>query len=70
MRTSIRSAREATAALGTEEGNEEEATAALRAAIRRIAKSASKGVIHRNQADRRISRLTRQLNAKLNASAS
>lgn len=42
---------------------EDEAGEALRTAIKRIDRAASKGVIHKNQASRRKSRLTRQLAA-------
>ena len=43
-------------------GNAEEANAALPAAIKALNVAASKGVIHRNQAARKISRLTRAVN--------
>ena len=44
-------------ALGTAEDGGEGAAEALRAAQRRLDKAASKGVIHKNQAARRKSRL-------------
>jgi small subunit ribosomal protein S20 len=41
----------------------EDATEATREALRRLDKAASKGVIHRNAAARRKSRLTKRVNA-------
>jgi small subunit ribosomal protein S20 len=46
-----------------EEKDEAKALEALRQAIRIISKAASKGVLHRNNASRRISRLTKKVNA-------
>lgn len=46
-----------------EEKDENKASEALKAAIRIISKAASKGVLHRNNASRRISRLTKKVNA-------
>ena len=43
-------------------GNAEEAREALPAAIKALNVASSKGVIHRNQASRKISRLTRAVN--------
>ena len=43
---------------GTDEADE-----AMRIAVKRIDMAASKGVIHKNQADRRKSRLMKKLNA-------
>jgi small subunit ribosomal protein S20 len=43
-----------------ESQNIEEATATLREALRGFAKAASKGIIHKKTASRRISRLTAQ----------
>jgi small subunit ribosomal protein S20 len=43
-----------------ESQNTEEATGTLREAVRGLAKAASKGIMHRNTASRRISRLTAQ----------
>jgi small subunit ribosomal protein S20 len=42
--------------------NHEEATSRLREAISVIDKTASKGVIHKNHASRKISRLTQKVN--------
>ena len=47
----------------------EDSTEALRAALKKIDKAASKGVIHKNQAARRKSRLVRRI-AALEAQAS
>jgi small subunit ribosomal protein S20 len=44
---------------GVEQG-EEDATERLRLAQKRLAKAGEKGVIHRNQASRRISRLMKR----------
>jgi small subunit ribosomal protein S20 len=49
---------EAAAASGAEDAEER-----LRAALKRIDKAATKGVIHKNQAARRKSRLTRRIAA-------
>jgi small subunit ribosomal protein S20 len=56
------------AALSAAEGHEESAEDALRLAIKRLDKAASSGVIHKNQAANRKSRLVRRINA-LNASS-
>ena len=48
--------------------NAEEAQAALRSAIPTIARVASKGTLHWRAAARKISRLTRQVNALTGAS--
>ena len=53
VRTSVRKFREAAAA-----GDKDRTKAELAAATRQIAKAASKGVIHKAQAARRIARLT------------
>ena len=50
-------------AADTEQGEE-----TLRLAVKRLDMAAAKGVIHKNQAARRKSRLMKQLNAKANAS--
>jgi small subunit ribosomal protein S20 len=42
----------------------EDATAAVRAAVSELDRAAKKGVLHKNNAARRKSRLMRQLNAK------
>jgi small subunit ribosomal protein S20 len=54
VRTSVRKFREAAAA-----GDSGKIKAELASAVRQIAKAASKGVIHKAQAARRISRLTK-----------
>jgi small subunit ribosomal protein S20 len=59
LRTSVRKFREA--ATGADAGKTKEE---LAAAIKQIAKAASKGVIHKAQASRRISRLTKAANSK------
>lgn len=58
MKTAIRGLEEAITA-GTRDAMLEQ----LKEAISVIAKTASKGVIHRNTASRKISRLTRRVNA-------
>jgi small subunit ribosomal protein S20 len=55
MRTRVKNA------LASGEAGGEEAAEALRIAVKRIDKAASKGIIHANQASRRKSRLMRQL---------
>jgi small subunit ribosomal protein S20 len=50
-------------------GNREDASKALINAIKTLNKAASKGVIHRNTASRKISRLTIKVNALLKAGA-
>ncbi|MGI9535728.1 MAG: 30S ribosomal protein S20 [Desulfocapsaceae bacterium] len=45
-----------------ETGNAEEAKTALASAVPVIAKTASKGTIHRKNASRKISRLTKRVN--------
>ena len=47
----------------------QEAEAAVKTAVRKINKAASKGAIHKRQAARRASRLMRKLNAIRNKSA-
>jgi small subunit ribosomal protein S20 len=59
VRTSVRKFREAAA--GTDGGKTK---AELAAAIKQISKAASKGIIHKAQASRRISRLSKAANAK------
>ena len=44
-------------------GNQEEAAEAVRVALQEIDKAAQKGIIHRNNAARRKSRLAKRLNA-------
>ena len=59
VRSEIRTrTKNAVAAIGTEDETE-----ALRAAIKRIDKSAASGVIHKNQAANRKSRLMRRVNS-------
>lgn len=58
LRTFIRKVEEAIAA-----GNREAALAALRAAQPEIMRGAVKGVLHRNTASRKISRLHHRINA-------
>ena len=57
LRASVKAVRTAMA-----DGNLEEAEVLLRTAIALIGSSSSKGVLHRNTASRRISRLTRAYN--------
>jgi small subunit ribosomal protein S20 len=59
LRTSVRKVREA--AVGGDAGKAKEE---LTDAIRQISKAASKGVIHKGQASRRISRLMKSVNPK------
>jgi small subunit ribosomal protein S20 len=54
LKTRVKRATDAAAA------GEEDATESLRLAQKRLAKAGEKGVIHRNQASRRISRLMRR----------
>jgi small subunit ribosomal protein S20 len=57
VKTQITKARQAIA------GQAEDAEAAVRAAVSELDRAAKKGVIHRNNAARRKSRLMKQLNA-------
>jgi small subunit ribosomal protein S20 len=57
-RTQVRNAREAIV-----DGDQEKATAEVKAAIRKLDVAASKGIIHKNNAARRKSRLMKQLNS-------
>ena len=62
LRSSLRTAiKKVTAA--AEAGDVNTACEQLPLAVRALGKASSKGVIHRNQAGRRISRLTRRVNA-------
>jgi small subunit ribosomal protein S20 len=63
LRTSIRKVVRA-----LDSGDVETAKTELPQAVRALGKASSKGLIHRNQASRKISRLTRRVNA-LSASA-
>jgi small subunit ribosomal protein S20 len=56
MRTFLRKVEEAVAG-----GDREAASTALRQAQPELARAASKGVIHRNAADRKMSRLSRRV---------
>ena len=58
MKTAIRSLNEA-----IDSGSAEDAKSALQTAVPVIAKTASKGTIHKKNASRKISRLTRRVNA-------
>lgn len=58
VRTAVKSARTALAA-----GSAEEARTTLARTIRVLDKAVTKGILHKNAAARRKSRLTRQLNA-------
>ena len=44
------------------EGNEEEAAKARNVAIAQISKAANKGILHKNNAARKVSRLTKLVN--------
>ncbi|MDX9835419.1 MAG: 30S ribosomal protein S20 [Desulfobulbus sp.] len=57
MKTAVRQVEEALVA-----GSEEQAKAALQAAIPVIYKTASKGSIHKKNASRKVSRLTKRVN--------
>jgi small subunit ribosomal protein S20 len=59
LRTSVRKVREATAAADAGQAKQ-----VLTDAIRQISKAASKGVIHKGQASRRISRLMKAVHAQ------
>ena len=48
---------------GVESKNKENSTKALKAAIPALSKAASKGLIHKKNASRKISRLTKKVNA-------
>ena len=61
VKTAITKARQATA---TPVVDEETTTAAIRSAVSELDKAAKKGVIHKNNAARRKSRLMKQLNKK------
>ncbi len=50
-------------------GNRDDAQKALIEAIKKLKSAASKGVIHKNTASRKISRLTRKVNAITEAGA-
>ncbi|NWF52787.1 MAG: 30S ribosomal protein S20 [Nitrospirae bacterium] len=50
-------------------GNREEASKVLKEAIKAFSTAASKGFIHKNNASRKISKLTRKVNALFKAEA-
>jgi len=50
-----------------EAGDKESAAAALSNAVSTVAKTRSRGVIHRNQANRRVGRLQKAFNATFSA---
>lgn len=58
VRTFVRSVEEALAA-----GNKEAAVAALQVAQPELMRAAGKGVMHKNTASRKVSRLTKRVNA-------
>mgnify|MGYP001246845177 FL=1 len=60
MKTAIRQVEDALAA-----GSEEQAKAALKAAIPVICKTSTKGTIHKKTAARKVSRLTKRVNKML-----
>ncbi len=64
VKSDVRKVREAVAS-GDKPASEQE----LRAAIKEISKAASKGILHRNNASRRISRLSKRV-ASLTSAAS
>ncbi|MCA1765962.1 MAG: 30S ribosomal protein S20 [Desulfobulbaceae bacterium] len=64
LRTSIKSVR-----VAVEQSSQEEAQAALKVAIPIINRAASKGTIHKNNASRKVSRLTRSVNTMSEVSA-
>ncbi|MCL4874690.1 30S ribosomal protein S20 [bacterium] len=59
LRTAVKKVKEAVAA-----GKADEAKANLKNAITELDKAASKGVLHRNNASRRVSRLSKLVNEK------
>ena len=61
VKTQVTKARQA---IATPVINAEDAEAAVRAAVSELDRAAKKGVIHKNNAARRKSRLMKQLNAK------
>ena len=58
MRTYVRKVEEAIAA-----GNQEDARAALRAAEPELMRAAQKGIVHKNNASRKVSRLAARVKA-------
>ena len=63
MKTAVKAAVQAV------EAKDENAAKILSSAVSIVAKSASKGLIHKNTAARKISRLTKRANAALSAKA-
>ncbi|MBW7956263.1 MAG: 30S ribosomal protein S20 [Deltaproteobacteria bacterium] len=59
LRTAVKKVKEAVSA-----GKADEAKANLKSAITELDKAASKGVLHRNNAARRVSRLSKLVNEK------
>lgn len=59
LRTAVKKVKETAAA-----GKADEAKASLQKAISELDRAVTKGVLHRNNASRRISRLTKQLKEK------
>lgn len=59
LRTAVKKVKEAVAA-----GKADEAKASLKSAVTELDKAASKGVLHRNNAARRVSRLSKLVNEK------
>ncbi len=55
------------AAVSTAEAGSDDAAEALRIALKRIDKAAAKGVIHKNEASRRKSRLVKRVSATAEA---
>jgi len=64
LKSSIKAVR-----VAVEQNSPEEAQAALMVAIPTINRAASKGTIHKNNASRKVSRLTRSVNAMAAAGA-
>ena len=59
LKTAVKKVREAQSA-----GKADEAKTNLKKAVSELDKAVSKGVLHRNNAARKVSRLTKQLNQK------
>jgi small subunit ribosomal protein S20 len=51
------------------ENNVEDSSIALKKAVRGIDKAASKGILHRNTASRKVSRLSKLVNSRLRSEA-
>lgn len=63
MRNRVERSKVKSAVKAVETANKEEAAAVLLQAVKTISSAKSKGIIHRNNAARKISRLTRSVNA-------